>query len=60
MSQRTNEFSTKNSGDSNNQWNEITGQTDLKVFILNLLIVYKITFSVRLSWLIDWLIYKTY
>ena len=29
MSQRTKEFPTKNSGDYNNQWNEITGQTDL-------------------------------
>ena len=27
--QRTKEFPTKNSGDQNNQWNEITGQTDL-------------------------------
>ena len=29
MPQRTKEFPTKNSGDYNNQWNEITGQTDL-------------------------------
>ena len=29
MSQRTKEFPTKNSGDNNNQCNEITGQTDL-------------------------------
>jgi hypothetical protein len=32
MSQRTKEFPTKNSGDYNNQWNEITGQTDLNYY----------------------------
>ena len=34
----------------------LTTLTFIKVFILNLLIVYKITFSVRFSWLIDWFI----
>ena len=29
MPQRTKEFPTKNADDWNNQWNEITGQTDL-------------------------------
>jgi hypothetical protein len=29
------------------------------LYLLNLLIVYRVTFLVRLNWLIDWLVYKT-
>ena len=29
------------------------------LYLLNLLIVYRVTFLVRLNWFIDWLVYKT-
>ena len=39
----------------------VTTNNNLRyLYLLILLIVYKVIFSVRLSWFIDWLIYKTY